>query len=101
MTYPRNWSASTDGSVPLSAETRKSVHNAGAYKVSFDECSYQLTTLTVERSVRLGMSGTEFVHQLATISVRGVNSGNLRRKGVVAARLNQIISVAAQVTISR
>ena len=69
--------------------------------MSFDERSHKLVTLAVESFGRLGKDDIELVDQLAASIVEGTEGGSLSRKGVCKEHLFQIISVTAQVTISR
>ena len=50
---------------------------------------------------RLGKCGYEFVDELSTHVVGGRDGGSMGRKGVFKERMMQIISVTAQVAISR
>ena len=61
----------------------ESAHYTRRDKGSFDDSTYFLTVHAVDNFRRLGKSGSEFVDQLATGVVEGMESGNLHRKGVV------------------
>ena len=102
-TQLRNRSTEADGSAASRrAEAHKSVYYVCSGHVSFDECSYKLTTVVaVEHFGCLGKSDTEFVNRLVTSVVGGPNIENLRRKGVVKERLIQIVSVTTQGAIFR
>ena len=98
----RNRNTEAGGYAASRAETRKSVYYVRSGYVSFEECSYKLTTgVAVEHFGRLGKSGTEFVNRLVTNVVGGADSNNLRRKRVVKERLIQSVSVTTQRAIFR
>lgn len=94
-------SADRDGLAASTSEARKRTHYARPGHVSFDERSHKLVTLAVESFGRLGQEGSEFIDQLAASVVGGRDGGSQAKKGICKERLLQIISVTAQVAISR
>ena len=101
MTPLRHGSADAGTSPASSAEACKSAHDACPGQVPLDECSHKHTALAVESFGRLEKSRTENVDQLIASIVRAAASGDLRKKGVVKVRLQQIISVTTLVAFSR
>ena len=69
--------------------------------MSFHKRSHKLVTLAVESFERLGVEGSNFSDQLAACVVGGRDGGSMTRKGVMKEHLLQIVSVTAQVAISR
>ena len=66
--------------------------------MSFDERSFKLTTLAVERCGRLGEEGYEFIDELAMHAAGGRDGGSMALKGVFKERLFQLISSVATQT---
>ena len=71
----RNGSATSDGTAAQTSEAQKRQHYARPGHVSFDERSFQLTTLAVESFGRLGEEGYEFIDELATHAAGGRDGG--------------------------
>ena len=101
MGHIRAGSADRDGLAASTSEARKRSHYARPGQVSFDERSCKLATSAVESFGRLGKEGSDRIDQLAASIVGGTDGASLTRKGVCKKRLLQIISVTAQVVISR
>ena len=97
----RGGNADHDGSAAFPPEARRRQHCARPGHVSFDERSHKLVTSTVEGLGRLGVEGGKFIDQLAASVVGGSDGGSMGRKGDVKERLLPIVSVTAQVAISR
>ena len=69
--------------------------------MSFDECSYKLTTLVVESFGHLGKEDSYLINHVAASIVGGTDGTSLARKSVGKKRFLQKISVTTQVAISR
>ena len=97
----RAGSANGDGLTAYKSEARKRSHYARPKQVPFNERSYKLATLAVESFGCLGKGGNNLIDQLAAGIARGTDASALAKKGFCKERLFQIISVTAQVAISR
>ena len=88
-------------SAASTSDACKRQHYARPRHVSFDERSHKLITFAVESFGRLGVQGSYSIDQLAASVVGGRNGGSIAKMGVLKERLLQIVSVTAQVAISR
>ena len=99
--HMREGSADRNGLAASTSEARNRNHYGCPGQASFDERSYKLATLAVERFGRLGKEGSDVIDQVAASIVEGTDASSRVRKGVCKERLFQIISVTTQVAISR
>ena len=84
--HVRAGSANRDGLATSKSEEHKRSHYARPVHASFDELSYKLASLAVERFGRLGKEGSDLIDQMAANIVRGTDGSYLARKGVCEIR---------------
>ena len=80
--HMRAGSADRNGPAASTSEARKCNRYARPGQVFFDERSYKLTTLAVERFGRLGKEGSDLIDQVAASIVEATDASSLARKGV-------------------
>ena len=94
-------SADADGSAASRAEARKSTYYARPRQSILRRAQLQTNHPCGGKLWAPRQGGIKSVDHMATSVVEGAYNGNLRRKGTIKERLQQIISVTAQVVNSR